>query len=40
MVSPDDVDLLAVTDDPDEACRIVVDCHARRCAEVPTDPVT
>jgi uncharacterized protein (TIGR00730 family) len=39
MVSPDDVDLLAVTDDPEEACRIVIDCHARRCADVPTDPV-
>ncbi|HEY1369955.1 MAG TPA: TIGR00730 family Rossman fold protein [Gaiellaceae bacterium] len=37
MVSPDDVDLLAVTDDPDEACRLVIDCHARRCAEVPTE---
>src|SRR5690349_24933205 len=39
MVSPDDVDLLAVTDDPEEACRIVIDCHARRCADVPTAPV-
>ena len=39
MISPDDVDLLAVTDDPQEACELVVDCYERRCAEVPAAPV-
>jgi hypothetical protein len=39
MVSPDDVDLLAVTDDPGEACRLVVECHTRRCAQVPAAPL-
>jgi hypothetical protein len=35
MISPDDVELLAVTDDPAEAVDIVVDCYERRCAHVP-----
>ena len=35
MISPDDVELLAVTDDPAEAVEIVVDCYERRCAQVP-----
>ncbi len=35
MISPDDVDLLALTDDPAEAVEIVVDCYERRCAQVP-----
>jgi len=35
MISPDDVDLLAVTNDPAEAVEIVVDCYERRCAQVP-----
>jgi uncharacterized protein (TIGR00730 family) len=39
MISPDDIDLLAVTDDPREACELVVDCYERRCAEVPAAPV-
>ena len=39
MISPDDVDLLAVTDDPREACELVVDCYDRRCAEVPAAPL-
>ena len=34
MISPEDVELLAVTDEPAEAVQIVVDCYARRCAHV------
>jgi hypothetical protein len=34
MVSPDDVALLHMTDDPEDAVEVVVDCYARRCAEV------
>ena len=39
MISPDDVDLLHVTDDPDEAVEVVVDCYERRCAETPGPPL-
>jgi uncharacterized protein (TIGR00730 family) len=39
MISPDDVNLLAITDDPQEAVDLVVDCYERRCAEVPAAPV-
>jgi uncharacterized protein (TIGR00730 family) len=35
MISPDDVELLHLTDDPDEAVRVVVECYDRRCAQVP-----
>jgi uncharacterized protein (TIGR00730 family) len=35
MISPQDEELLFVTDDPAEAVRIVLDCYERRCAEVP-----
>ena len=35
MISPEDVDLLHVTDDPDEAVEIVVACYEQRCAEAP-----
>jgi hypothetical protein len=35
MISPNDIDLLYVTDDVQEAVDVVVDCHVRRCAEVP-----
>ncbi len=38
LISPADVDLLALTDDPAEAVDIVVDCHRRRCGEVPAEP--
>jgi uncharacterized protein (TIGR00730 family) len=38
MISPVDVELLAVTDDPADAVRTVVDCYARRCAHVPAEP--
>ncbi|HYZ77216.1 MAG TPA: TIGR00730 family Rossman fold protein [Gaiellaceae bacterium] len=32
MISPDDLELLYVTDDGDEAVRIVLDCYELRCA--------
>jgi uncharacterized protein (TIGR00730 family) len=35
MISPDDVELLSVTDDPTEAVETVVSCFERRCAHVP-----
>jgi uncharacterized protein (TIGR00730 family) len=39
MISPDDLDLLHVTDDPDEAVARVLECYETRCAEVPATPV-
>lgn len=36
MISANDLDLLHVTDDPEEAVAVVVDCYERRCAEVPS----
>ena len=38
MVSPDDVELLHVTDDPAEAVRIVVESYESRAATVPAAP--
>ena len=35
MISPDDVELLHLTDDPEEAVSLVVECYDRRCAQVP-----
>jgi uncharacterized protein (TIGR00730 family) len=35
MISPEDLDLLFVTDDPAEAVEVVVDCYRRKCAETP-----
>jgi uncharacterized protein (TIGR00730 family) len=35
MVSPEDLDLLTLTDSPEEALDYVVDCYERRCAELP-----
>ena len=35
MVSPEDVDLLSITDDPAEAARIVVECHERKRGSPP-----
>ena len=35
MVSPDDVELLRMTDDSEEAVRTVLECYERRCAESP-----
>jgi uncharacterized protein (TIGR00730 family) len=36
LVSPKDVELLHVTDDPEEAVEIVIGCFERRCAETPS----
>ena len=38
MISPEDIELLHVTDDGDEAVRLVLECYERRCAEVPATP--
>jgi uncharacterized protein (TIGR00730 family) len=38
MVSPKDLDLLALTDSTADAVEIIRDCYERRCAEVPTEP--
>jgi len=35
MISPDDIELLHLTDDPEEAAQLVVECYERRCAQVP-----
>ena len=39
MVSPEDVALMRVTGDPDEAVAIIVECYERRCAQAP-EPAT
>jgi uncharacterized protein (TIGR00730 family) len=36
MISADDIELLHVTDDADEAVRLVLDCYERRCADDPS----
>jgi uncharacterized protein (TIGR00730 family) len=38
MVSPEDLDLLAVTDRPDEAVATIVECYERRCALEAAEP--
>jgi hypothetical protein len=38
MVAPDDVELLHVTDDPEDAVATIAACYDRRCAEVPAEP--
>src|SRR5437763_2278658 len=38
MVSPEDLELLTVTDDTHEAVQAVLDCYERRCADVPAEP--
>jgi len=38
MISPDDIELLQVTDDPDEAVQHVLNCYERRCADDPSAP--
>jgi uncharacterized protein (TIGR00730 family) len=38
MISPEDLDLLFVTDDLDEAVARVLECHEKRCAEMPAEP--
>jgi uncharacterized protein (TIGR00730 family) len=38
MISPEDWDNLHVTDDVEEAVRLVVTCYERRCADSPAEP--
>jgi len=38
MIAPEDLDLLFVTDDEDEAVAQVLECYERRCAELPVAP--
>ena len=38
MISPEDIELLSVTDDPDEAVRTVFNCYERRCAHRVAEP--
>jgi uncharacterized protein (TIGR00730 family) len=38
MVSPEDLDLLAVTDSTAEAVKTIRECYDEHCAEVPTEP--
>jgi hypothetical protein len=39
MISPDDLDLLHVTDDSEDAIETIVECYERRCAEMPAAAV-
>lgn len=38
MISPEDVELLHLTDDPDKAMQLVLECYEQRCAEMPAEP--
>jgi uncharacterized protein (TIGR00730 family) len=38
MISPEDLDLLHVTDDIDDAVEQVLECYERRCAHIPAEP--
>ena len=38
MISPEDLDLLHVTDDVDDAVAQVLECYERRCASMPAAP--
>ncbi len=38
MISPGDVELLHVTDDPEDVVARVLECYDRRCAHVPAAP--
>ena len=37
MISPDDEQLLFLTDDPREAVEMVASCYKQRCAESPAE---
>jgi uncharacterized protein (TIGR00730 family) len=39
MISPDDLDLLHVTDDTEDAVEQVIRCYDRRCTHVPAEPI-
>jgi uncharacterized protein (TIGR00730 family) len=38
MISPEDLDLLVLTDDPATAVETIASCYERRCAAVPAEP--
>ena len=38
MISPEDLDLLHVTDEVDDAVARVLECYDRRCSELPAEP--
>ncbi len=38
MISPEDLDLLHVTDDLDQAVKVVLECYETRCAEIAAEP--
>jgi len=38
MVSPDDLELLEVTDDGEHAVATIAECYQRRCASIPSEP--
>jgi uncharacterized protein (TIGR00730 family) len=38
MISPEDLELLHLTDDPAHAVDVVLACYKRRCAEMPAEP--
>jgi uncharacterized protein (TIGR00730 family) len=38
MISPEDLELVSVTDDPDDAARTVIECYERKCAHRPAEP--
>ena len=39
QISPDDVELLVVTDSPEEAVRTIIDCYDAQCAEAEAESV-
>ena len=38
MVSPEDLELLHVTDDAEDAVEVIAECYERRCAAMPAEP--
>jgi len=38
MVSPEDLELLHLTDDAEDAVEMIVDCYERHCASMPAEP--
>jgi uncharacterized protein (TIGR00730 family) len=38
MISPEDLDLLTVTDEADEVVEVLVECYRQRCADMPAEP--
>jgi uncharacterized protein (TIGR00730 family) len=38
MISPEDLELLSVTNSPKEAVATIIECYRERCAELPAEP--